>query len=538
MIESPRQTISLGELSAAAASRWGDKPALVFDPQDLTLSFAQLDRQSTQLAHALVRAGIRPGDRVAVMAANGPVFPIAWLGIAKAGAAMVPVNIAYQALDARHLLAHAGVRLAICDAERAALLRQIRRDGLTLECLIVAGAAPQVGELAWAEALAQEGEVPPPPPVCAESLANVQFTSGTTGLPKGCMLSHAYWTGLGALIAQDIVGLGPEDVMLTAQPFSYIDPQWNLAAALSSGATLVVLERFRPSQFWQKLQQHRASFFYCLGAMPSMLLAQPHRSDEREHRLRVAMCSGIPRERHAELEERFGVPWREVYGTTETGADIMVHPSDAARLRGCGSIGHPLPHREARIADADGRPLPRGLPGELQVRGIGMMDGYFGNEAATAAAFSGGWYRTGDLARMDERGAIAIVGRLKDMVRRSGENISASEVEHAIEAHPGVLISAVTGVADEVRGEEIQAYVVLKPGHAPVTLAELARHVGGQLARLKVPRYWVLCSDLPRTPSERVAKPQLRADADYCIERFDREADALGHAQLRQRAQP
>lgn len=532
MIESPRQTISLGELSAAAASRWGEKPALVFDPQDRVLSFAQLDRQSNQLAHVLVRAGIRPGDRVAVMAGNGPVFPIAWLGIAKAGAAMVPVNIAYQALDARHLLDHAGVRLAICDAERLPLLRQIRRDGLQLTCLIVADATPQDGELAWDEALAQEDEAALALPVSPESLSNVQFTSGTTGLPKGCMLTHAYWTGLGALIAQDIVGLGPEDVMLTAQPFSYIDPQWNLAAALSSGATLVVLERFRPSQFWQKLQHHRVSFFYCLGAMPLMLLAQPRRNDEREHRLRVAMCSGIPRERHVELEKRFGVPWREVYGTTETGADIMVYPRDALAMCGSGHIGHPLPHREARIADAECRPVPRGSVGELQLRGTGMMDGYFGNAVASAAAFHGGWYRTGDLARMDLDGSIAIVGRLKDMIRRSGENVSASEVEQAIESHPSVLLSAVTGLADALRGEEIQAYVVSKAGQDPVDLASLADHVEKLLARFKVPRFWVLCSDLPRTPSERVAKSQLRQDAAYCMAWFDREQASPSQARL------
>lgn len=513
-MKSPAPALSLGELCQQAALNWPQRTALSFDATGEQFSFAALDGQSTRLAHALRDLGVRPGDRVAVVAGNRPAFALSWLAIAKAGAAMVPVNPAYRLGDAQHLISHAGVKLAIADQERHDLLRQV---GARLKAplqLVIDEAALELrhGEYRLQELVQQSTCNEALPRVSADSLANVQFTSGTTGLPKGCMLSHRYWTELGRLIADRIVGLEAQDVLLTAQPFSYIDPQWNLAAALSSGAKLVVLERFSPSRFWPKVMEHGTTFFYCLGAMPAMLLAQPPSSQDKAHRLRLVMCSGIPCSRHAELEERFGVPWREVYGTTETGADLMVYEDMADELRGSGSIGLALPHREVRIGDEQARPLPAGATGELLVRGTGMMEGYFDNEAATLAAFERGWYHTGDLATMDERGCVRIVGRRKDMIRRSGENIAAAEVEAVIEQHPDVLMAAVIAVPDALRGEEAKAYIVLRPGPdgtAVFDAESLAGFVGERLARFKVPRFWECLAELPRTPSERAAKHVL-----------------------------
>lgn len=511
MTASPVEALSLGLLCARAAAQWPDRPALCFDATGETLSFAQLHARSNQLAHALVALGVGPGDRVAVLAANRPVFPLAWLAIAKAGACMVPVNPAYRDADAQHLLRHADVRLAIADTERADLVRRLRPSLPGLQALVVdaPGSALQANEHDLHSVMQARPPTPPDLEVAPEAMVNVQFTSGTTGLPKGCMLSHRYWTQLGRLIADHLVGLGPQDVMLTAQPFSYIDPQWNVAAMLASGATLVVLERFSPSRFWPQVVAHRATFFYCLGAMPTLLLAQPASTAERAHRLRVVMCSGIPADRHAELETRFGVPWREVYGTTETGADVMVFEDRADALRGSGSIGVALPHRELRIGDDEARPLPRGVVGELLIRGTAMMDGYFRNPEATALAFAQGWYHTGDLATMDAQGQVRVVGRKKDMIRRSGENISAAEVEAVIEQHPTVLLAAVVAVPDAIRGEECKAYVVLREPHQAMDAGALAAFVESRLARFKVPRYWEQRDDLPRTPSERVAKHLL-----------------------------
>lgn len=519
MKPSPAGAVSLGVLCAQAAAKWPGRTALCFDATGDTLSFSQLETRSNQLAHALIALGVMPGDRVAVLAGNRPVFPLAWLGIAKAGACMVPVNPAYRDADAQHLLAHAEVKLAIADSERASLLRRLRPHTASLQTMLVdsPGGSLQGDEQdLWAR-MRLMPKAPVELEVAPDSLANVQFTSGTTGLPKGCMLSHRYWTQLGRLIADELVNLGPQDVMLTAQPFSYIDPQWNVAAMLASGATLVVLDRFSPSRFWTKVVAHGATFFYCLGAMPALLLAQPASAAERAHKLRVVMCSGIPADRHGELEARFGVPWREVYGTTETGADAMVYEDRAQALLGSGSIGVALPHRELRIGDVDASPLPRGLVGELLIRGTAMMDGYFRNAEATTQAFAHGWYHTGDLATMDAQGQVRIVGRIKDMIRRSGENISAAEVEAVIEQHPAVLLAAVVAIPDAMRGEESKAFFVLREPHQAMHAEALAAFVESRLARFKVPRYWEQREDLPRTPSERVAKHLLPRTHDAAV---------------------
>lgn len=522
--------ITLGELCKKAALAWPNETALVFDETGIELTFNDIEIQSNQLAHTLIEFGIQPGDRVAVISGNRPIFPVGWLATVKAGAAMVPVNPSYKDSDALHLLKHAEVSIVIVDEAQLELVRRIRGMVPSVRHVIVTQANDGASEVIapnehlWPQVTQGKPTHSVERKVNADMLANVQFTSGTTGMPKGCMLSHRYWTQLGQLIAQEFVGLTPRDILLTAQPFSYIDPQWNLVAVLASGAKLVVLARFRPSQFWGKVVAYGTTFFYCLGAMPMMLLAQEENEGDHKHQLRVVMCSGIPKDMHSILEQRFGVQWREVYGTTETGADIMVPDEKAEALRGSGSIGNALVHREVRIADENCAPVERGSQGELLIRGTGMMDGYFRNVAATQDAFAGGWYHTGDLAVMNALGQISIVGRKKDMIRRSGENIAASEVESVLEKHPSVLMAAVVAVPDALRGEEAKAFVIPRTNDAGKSLdfEDLASFVETHLARFKVPRYWEQRQEFPRTPSERVAKHLLQQDNSLssCFDRL------------------
>ena len=501
--------LTLGALCERAAQRWPGELAIAFDATGERFTFDRLHQRSNALAQGLLSLGLQPGERVAVMCGNVPAFPITWLAMAKLGAVMVPVNPAYRAADAEHLMRHAEVAMVVTDADRAALAHRLASGMPHVRRVLVSG-----GQNHEFESLLDTSSCTMPDvAVWPETLLNIQYTSGTTGLPKGCMQSHRYWMQLAELIGREAGGLSPQDVLITAQPFSYLDPQWNLAAALANGAALVVMERFRPAHFWAAVQRWNASFFYCIGAMPAMLLAQPEAPEERAHRLRVVICSGIPADKHHELQRRFGAPWREAYGTTETGADIAVPQALGEALAGSGCIGQALPHREARIMDAQGNNVPRGQMGELLLRGPGMMDGYFRNPQATAEVFANGWYHTGDLATMDALGSVRIVGRTKDMIRRSGENIAAAEVEAAIESHPQVLLAACVAVPDALRGEEVKAYVQLRePDRAQAFDCEgLARHVEQRLARFKVPRYWELSTELPRTPSERVAKHLLPA---------------------------
>jgi crotonobetaine/carnitine-CoA ligase len=349
--------------------------------------------------------------------------------------------------------------------------------------------------------------------VFPENLVSIQYTSGTTGHPKGCMLSHSFWAHkVRKHVEQPTPPIQEDDVLLTAQPFYYIDPQWNMLVALASGAPLVVLDRFHPSTFWDKVREYDVTFFFCVGAMPTLMFKIPPSTLDKKHRVRHILCAGIPVSLHSELEERWGVPWHEWFGMTETGGDISVKEDEHDALVGTGCIGRPHPTREARIVDDEDRPVSRGTIGELVLRGPGMMDGYYKNQEATNEAFRNGWFHTGDLAWMDEDGLIFYVDRKKEVIRRSGENVSAAEIEEVLKMHPGIQFAACISVPDDVRGEEVKAYVVLQPGETPESIAPetLASFCSERLAYFKVPRYWEYRDDLPRTPSERVAKRVLR----------------------------
>ncbi len=502
--------VTLAAAVAAAASRWPDRVAWTFDPGD-RLTFADVHRLTAGLAAELRDRGVRPGDRVAVLMANEAAFPLTWLALSLAGAAMVPVNTRYQTADAEHVLRLGEASAIVAGAQFEPLLRRLPADVSALRRVL-----PAAGLMRAAERNGQPGAGPAgpagPDPASPDpaGTASIQFTSGTTGRPKGCVLPHRYWTQLAGSLVAEFPYLGDQDVMLTAQPFHYIDPQWNVAAGLLAGAELVVLDGFHPSSFWAKVRQHRVTYFYCLGAMPALLLRMPPDPADRDHRVRAVQCSAIPPALHAELEQRWDVPWYEAFGMTETGADLRVTDLDHDELVGTGCLGRPAGHRQVRIVGADGSPVPAGETGEMLLAGPGMMDGYYREAEATSKVLRDGWFHTGDLARMDSAGRVYHAGRLKDMIRRSGENVAAREVEEVLLGHPAVRLVAVTGVPDDIRGEEVKAYYVGgRPEGAATGPAELADYCRERLAAFKVPRFWQPASDLPRTDSERVVKARL-----------------------------
>ncbi|MFE6647037.1 AMP-binding protein [Nocardioides sp. NPDC057772] len=497
---------TLSRLLAQRAQDSGDREFLRFG--EWSWSYAEIDGWTSRLAHRLIEVdGIRPGDRVAIMLPNVVHWPVAWLAALKAGAVAVPVNCAYQRADLAFVLNDSGARVVVTDAERSGLVAEVLAD------------EPDLAGVRLVEVPCDGSErfptTAPDVSITAETLANLQYTSGTTGFPKACMLSHDYWVRLGWICAA-ATGLGAEDVLLTSQPFSYMDPQWNTALALTLGAPLVVLPRFSASTFMSDVRRHRATFFYVLGSMPTLLFKQQPTAEDRENDLRMVLCSGIPVALHAQLEERWGAPWREVYGMTESGIDLF-SPFDDTGAVGSGSLGRPVPSKQVRVEDPaePGEEVAAGEPGELVISGVPMMNGYWNRPEATADVLRDGWLHTGDLVVRRPDGGIQLVGRIKDMVRRGGENVACAEVEAALERDDRIVAAAVVAVPDEVMGEEVKAFVQLRDGvpEDRATAEALLERAGAQLARFKVPRYVEFVADFPRTPSERVSKPALETRA-------------------------
>lgn len=501
--------VSVEDLVRHAGRRYGDKEFLR-DDEGGRLSFAELDRDSAALAAELVRRGVRPGDRVALMMANSIAWPLTWLSIIRAGGIAVPVNKRYQATDLEFVLTDSGTRFVVAGSDVAGTVEAV----VTASCPAVVAvwgigvcrSTPQVTTLWEASRDPQRADDED----SWDGVTNLQYTSGTTGFPKACVLSNAYWLRLGWLAAE-AAEMRTDDVVLTSQPYSYIDPQWQTMMCLVTGATLVVLPRFSARSFMSSVRQHAVTFIYVLGTMPVILYKQPEAPADKQHGLRMVLVSGMPPGLHAAFEQRWGVPWREIFGMTETGIDLAV-PASATETVGTGAIGRPVATKQVAVAGPDGQHLPPGEVGELVVRGTPMLVRYHHRKRETAETIVDGWLHTGDLVRQDEQGWVYIVGRLKDMVRRAGENIAAAEVEGVISKHDAVEMCAVIGVPDPVMEEEVKVFI--KPRDPSIDREETARSIADytrrRLASFKVPRFIEFVEDFPMTPSERIAKPLLK----------------------------
>jgi crotonobetaine/carnitine-CoA ligase len=510
---------SLGHLVESAAERFGEKPLFIFE--DEPLSFTEANRRSNKAANALKSVGVTKGERVAVMLPNGVDFPIVWFALAKLGAVIVPVNINYHDHDLTYTLDDSQAGYFVVHENYLEQWERVRGHLPSVkETLLVTESGNRSD---WRRLVDESSDSFESSNITGEDLLNIQYTSGTTGFPKGCMLPQKYWIQIGQ-VAADYFELTPDECNLTAQPFYYMDPQWNTVASLIGGAPLVILPRFSPSNFWSEVIRHNVTVLYLIGTMPFFLLKMPEDPAlERGHNLRVILCSGIMPKFHAEFEQRWGVPWREAFGMTETGVDLIVPFNDGFSV-GTGAMGKPIATKEARVVDTNGNDVPEGGVGELILRGEPMMLGYWNKPEATAEVMKNGWLHTGDMVTKDAKGYFHWRARLKDTIRRAGENISAVEVEGVLMEHEAVKLAAVVPVPDELRGEEVKAYIVLKDGYtkesaSPESILDYARE---QLAYFKVPRFIEYADDLPRTPSERVEKHKLvKLKADLRVGSYD-----------------
>lgn len=472
-------------------------------------SFAAAPRIAAGTAAALHAAGARQGDRIAILCSNRPEVLRLLLGCGWLGAIAVPINTAAKGPQLRYALQNAAARLLVVEDALETVLDHCPLDGLALERIEVIGkpdAAPPRDRprATFAGAAAPIAAAA----VKASDTLAILYTSGTTGPSKGVCCPHAqfYWWGMHTA---RFLALRQGDVLCTTLPMFHTNAINCFFQALLTGATQVLEPRFSASGFWPAMARSRATVTYLLGAMVPILLAQPPSDAERRHAVRVALAPGAPAELWPAFKDRTGVDLIDGYGSTETN---FVIGAPVAEQRP-GKMGRLAPGFTARVVDEHDNPLPPGTAGELVLRAdepFAFAAGYFAMPEKTVEAWRNLWFHTGDRVVMDGDGYFTFLDRLKDAIRRRGENISSFEVEQVLAGHAAVAAAAVFPVRSELAEDEVMAAIILKPGRTTAP-EELLRYCEPRLPYFALPRYVEFVETLPTTENGKVRKSELRA---------------------------
>ena len=484
-------------------------PLLMADPAAEALTFedgASFTRG--ELLSAIRRFGgflserVEPGDRVLLGVSNRVEFLIAWLGILANGAVPVMVDPAMGPYEAGYIVSDSEPVAVVVEGRIATLL-----DDQTLapDVALIRVEGPEPHGLERYRSV----DLPVDQFFLVHELATpagINYTSGTTGPPKGCIQSHLQFSRYADVYLR-LYPFRSSDVILNLLQFHYGDALWMWIMALRLNARYVSVRRFSVRRFWTLVTQFRVTTFFAIGAIPTLLLKGPCPSPIPST-LRFALQVAVPRKLHQELIDRFGFPWIEVYGLSESGPVICMPPAHAENYIDTGAIGIPAPEVEVKVV-AEGSVLEGACTGELFVRSPGVMIGYLNHPSATAEVLNEGWLRTGDMVRRDASGVYYFLGRIKSVIRRGGQNVAPAEVEAVLSLHPKVHEAAVIPVGDELMGEEIKAIVLMRAGQSFEPEA-LARFCGEKLAAFKVPRYFEeRIEPFPRTASMRIRKELL-----------------------------
>lgn len=493
--------MNLPGLLRDSASKLPEKIAFLAGAKssDDGLTYAELDRAVDDVAVGLRKMGVATGDRVGIAMHNVMHFPIAYFGILRCGAVVVPLNVMLTSEEVARVLADSGAKVVLGTAPFIGVVR--------------AGAPPDVtviGTDEW-ERLEGAGESFDPD-VDEEDLAVLAYTSGTTGEPKGAMLTHGnLLANLRQQMAIPDAHVEESDVVFLALPLFHIfGLNVGLGLVVMNGASGVLVERFEPVPTLRLIHEHRISILFGAPTMYSAWISVPgaDQYDLSSVRLAVSGAAPLAPDVLRDFRDLFGVPIYEGYGLTETAPTLMSNRMSGAPR--AGSIGKPLPDVEYRLLDEEGNDVELGDPGEIAVRGPNVFKGYWQRPADTERAFAaGGWFRTGDVAVADEEGYVYIVDRKRDLIIVSGFNVFPSEVETALIESPKIAEAAVVGVPHPYTGESVKAYVVLEPG-VTATEQELIDEACDRVARFKAPTSIDIVEELPHLPTGKVLKRALR----------------------------
>ena len=472
-------------------------------------------------------AGIAKGDRVAILCGNRPEFLELFLGCGWIGAVSVPINIAARGPQLEHMLKTSGARLLVLERELMPALEFV--DFGALQGRSDLGDRSRCRHAGSASGMSRCARCPPaaapvpPADLKPHDLLTILFTSGTTGPSKGVCCPHAQFFWWGFYVLRQLA-LRDGDVLHTTLPLFHVNAMATFFQALLNGCTLIAEKRFSASNFWPALVASGATVTYVLGAMVPMLLSRPPCPEETQHKVRVALAPGVPAHLHEVFTERTGIHLLDAYGATESNAVI----GTTIDTRRPGWMGKLFDGFQARVADEDDNEVPDGTPGELLLRAddpFAMATGYFGMADKTVEAWRNLWLHTGDRVVRNDEGFYKFIDRMKDSIRRRGENISSFEVERVIMSHPAVEIAAVFPVPSDLAEDEVMTTVVVKKG-ATLDGAELIGFCEGRLSYFAIPRFVDFVAELPRTESGKVQKFKLR-EQGRSAGTWDREAAGI-----------
>jgi crotonobetaine/carnitine-CoA ligase len=488
-----------------------DRVAVAFNDSQLT--FGELDERANRVADALRGLGVAPGDRVAVIMANRTEYLELYHGVGRLGAVLVPIVTQSKLPEIEYFVEHSEAVVMIVDGERWDVVApgfegRTSPAFRTIRHVLRLDAAGDQRATRLDQLLADASPAPPAHRPEPQDLVAFMYTSGSTGRPKAVMHSH-YTAVAQADAVSERMGYTREDRIMTIFPLFHGNALvWSALAAAYAGARVILTERFSASGFWDQVRRYGATEVNLLVGATNMILAQPESPDDRDHPLKLVLAT-ITQSVYDRFTERFGVDIVTTWALAEGPLGTMTAPGYGYRP---GLIGWPMgKDNVVSVLDENDRELGPGEHGELVQRNAAVMGGYYKNDEETARVMRNGWVRSGDLGYRDEDGMFYFVGREKHVIRRSGENVSGEEVEDRLNAHPSVVEAAVIPVPDDIRGEEVKAYVVVRPGEQ-LTPEEIVAWCAEQLADFKVPRYVEFRDALPRTGPEKVKRTELKAE--------------------------
>ena len=501
--------MNIGKILTLTTNKFPDRTAIIFENHRFT--YQEFNWRANQFAHALLQLGLKKGEKVAALLFNSNQFAEVYFGTTKVGGVFAPINFRFASDEAQHVIRHSDARFFVFGDEFSDLVEKIRLKLNKVKFFISVGNPPS-GTFDYESLLDRSSREEPGLTLSEKDLCQLMYTSGTTGRPKGVLITHrnVLWNLVNALLGREEK---EGEISLVIGPLYHTAALNNhLTIRLAMAGTSILLKRFEPRHVMEIIEKEKVTVISGAPAVYHHLLALPdvERFDTRSVTKCTTGSSILPDETKERLLKLFpnakGV--YDVYGCTEASPNITIlKAEDSLRKREC--VGPPLPFLEVRIVDEQDRDLPTGEVGELICRGPNVMKGYYKDRKATQETLRGGWLRTGDLARMDEEGFIYIVDRKKDMIVSGGENIYPREIEEVLYHHPKIQDVAVIGVPDQLWGESVKAFIVLKRGES-MKEEDVIEYCKSHLASYKKPKVVEFVEVLPRNPSGKVLKTELR----------------------------